>query len=231
MMEQYYKIADLTVLLDSFGRTTQQAKPYLCQPAEPQIVIRSKPITNPRLAHLSESDREYLISGASFYRQLLAFDGMMLHASAVVVDGKAYLFSADPGTGKSTHTQLWLQMFGDRAYILNDDKPALRLRDGVWYAYGTPWSGKHDISANIGVPVAGIAMIERAEENSIALFGGTEAILSILRQVNRPQGAEYRIQLLNLLDKLMTQVAVWRLRCSQALDAAQVAYRAMAGKN
>ena len=49
----------------------------------------------------------------------------MLHSSAVVADGKAYLFTADSGTGKSTHTQLWPRMFGDRAYILNDDKPAL----------------------------------------------------------------------------------------------------------
>lgn len=229
-MEQYYKIAGLTVLMDSFGRTAEQAKPYLCEPAEPEIVIRSRPVTNPRCAHLSESDREYLASGGSFYRQLLHFDGMMLHASAVVVDGKAYLFSADSGTGKSTHTQLWLQKFGDRAYILNDDKPALRLRDGIWYAYGTPWSGKHDISINIGVPVAGIAMVERCEENSIAPFAGTEAILAILRQVNRPYGAAYRAQLLMLLDKLITQVPIWRLRCNMDPEAVEVSYGAMAEK-
>lgn len=229
-MEFYCKIAGLTVLLDSFGRTVEQAKPYLCDPAEPDIVIRSKPVTLPRYAHLSESDREYLASGSSFYRQLLQFDGMMLHASAVVVDGKAYLFSANSGTGKSTHTQLWLRKFGDRAYILNDDKPALRLHDGVWYAYGTPWSGKHDISVNTGVPVAGIAMVERGEENTIAPFAGTEAILSVLRQVNRPKDAAFRAQLLTLLDQLIAQVPVWQLRCNMEPEAAEVSYRAMAGK-
>ena len=171
-----------------------------------------------------------MYSGSCFYHRLLKFDGLMLHASAVVVDGKAYLFSANSGTGKSTHTQLWLRKFGDRAYILNDDKPALRLHDGVWYAYGTPWSGKHDISVNTGVPVAGIAMVERAEENSIVPFGGTEAILSILRQVNRPQGTALREQLLALLDRLITQVPVWRLRCNMEPQAAEVAYAAMAEK-
>ena len=229
-MELYCKIAGLTVLLDSFGRTVEQAQPYACDPEEPDIVICTKPITNPRYANLSESDREYMASGSSFYRQLLTFDGMMLHASAVVVDGKAYLFSADPGTGKSTHTQLWLQKFGDRAYILNDDKPALRLREGVWYAYGTPWSGKHDISANIGVPVAGIAMLERGEENAIAPFAGTEAILSILRQVNRPKDTQCRALLLALLDQLIDSVPVWRLRCNMEPTAVEVSYGALASR-
>lgn len=226
-MELYCKIAGLTVLLDSFGRTVEQAQPYLCDPAEPEIVIRSKPVTNPRYAHLSESDREYLMTGSSFYRQLLQFDGMMLHASAVVVDGKAYLFSAHSGTGKSTHTKLWLQEFGDRAYILNDDKPALRLHDGVWYAYGTPWSGKHDISVNIGVPVAGIAMLERSEGNAIEPFYGTEAILSILAQVNRPKDSAFRAHLLELLDKLIGGVPVWRLQCNMEPEAVKVSYGAM----
>lgn len=229
-MEQYYKIAGLTVLLDSFGRTVEQARPYLCDPEEPDMVICARPITSPRYAHLCESDREYLVSGSSFYRQLLQFDGMMLHASAVVVDGKAYLFSADSGTGKSTHTQLWLQKFGDRAYILNDDKPALRLHDGIWYAYGTPWSGKHDISVNTGVPVAGIAMVERAEENSIVPFGGIEAVLALVRQVNRPKDQAFRARLLELLDRLMADVPVWRLRCNMDAEAVEVSYGAMAGQ-
>ncbi len=227
-MECYCKIAGLTVLLDSFGRTVEQAQPYLCDPAEPQIVVRCKPVTNPRYAHLSESDREYLVSGSSFYRQLLQFDGVMLHASAVVVDGKAYLFSANPGTGKSTHTKLWLEKFGDRAYILNDDKPALRLQDGQWYAHGTPWSGKHDISVNIGVPVAGIAMLQRGEQNAIEPFSGTEAILMVLSQMNRPKDASARQQVLNLLDRLIRDVPVWRLQCNMELAAVDVSYGAMA---
>jgi len=147
-----------------------------------------------------------------------------------VVDGKAYAFTADCGTGKSTHTQLWLNRFGDRAYILNDDKPALRFEDGVWYAYGTPWSGKYDISRNERVPLAGIAVVERGEENEILPFKGIAAIHAILKQVNRPRSAQYRVKLMELLDKLISTVPVWKLRCNMDPQAAEVAYESMCGK-
>lgn len=154
----------------------------------------------------------------------------MLHSSAVVVDGKAYLFSANSGTGKSTHTGLWLQLFGDRAYILNDDKPALRLEDGVWYAYGTPWSGKHDISVDARVPVGGIAMVHRGEENSIRPFYGKDAVLELMRQVNRPKDMQFRMKLLELLDQFFNLVPIWYLECNMDQEAAIVAYEAMSGQ-
>ena len=66
-------------------------------------------------------ESEYYCSAYRFYTQLVDFSGLMLHSSAVIMDGRAYLFSAPSGTGKSTHTQLWLDVFGDRATILNDD--------------------------------------------------------------------------------------------------------------
>lgn len=230
---QCYSVAGLTVAMKSFGRTQEQAKSYLSNESESyDILIESKwgemkEECRKIWGEVSDEDGEYVYTGASFYRQLLNFDGLMLHSSAVVVDGKAYLFSATSGTGKSTHTQLWLKMFGDRAFILNDDKPALRLIDGVWYAFGTPWSGKHDISVNTGVPVAGIAMVERAEENEITPWSGKDAIFAIFTQVNRPRDMEFRVKLLELLDKLMTQVPVWKLRCNMDPDAARVSYQAM----
>ena len=227
-MEQYYKIAGLTVKMDSFGRTVEQAAPYRCEPAEPDVIIRSDwQALQQRQPHLNDEDCEYLTTGGSFYRQLLNFNGMLLHASAVVLDGRAYLFSAPCGTGKSTHTKLWLQVFGEKAYILNDDKPALRLEEGQWYAYGTPWSGKHDISTNIRVPVAGICFLRRAEENTIAPFTGVKAIFALLEQTARPAGADLRQQLMVLLDRLLTQVPVWQMGCTMDPQAAQVSYEAM----
>ena len=230
---EYYKIAGLTVAMDTFGSTLKQAQPYRCEPAEqPDVVIEAmwetyKEKLLEKYPNITADVGEYLYSGAKFYKELLTFDGMMLHSSAVVVDGKAYLFSADPGTGKSTHTKLWLEKFGERAYILNDDKPALRLENGRWMAYGTPWSGKHDISVNTGVPLAGIAMIERGETNEIDPHGGTTALRELLAQINRPKGAEYRVKLLELLDKLITQVPIWKLHCNMTPEAADVAYAAM----
>ena len=227
-MQNYYKIANLIVEMSSFGRTVLQADAYKCIQSFPDIVVRTQAghihVEQP---HLSIEECEYISTGASFYRQLLNFDGLVLHASAVVLDGYAYLFSAKSGTGKSTHTRLWLDSFGDRAFILNDDKPALRLEDGVWYAYGTPWSGKHDISVNARVPVAGICMIRRSEENTIRSLGGSQAIFALLEQTLRPADPVLRAKLMELLDKLLTMVPVWEMGCNMDPEAARISYEAM----
>lgn len=230
MMDDY-KIADLTVRMETFGRTAVQAKPYRLEgAAQPQVVLapdwRALQAQQP---HLSDEDSAYIATAGAFYCSLLGFDGMMLHASAVVVDGRAYLFSAPSGTGKSTHTALWLQQFGSRAYILNDDKPALRLLEGQWYAYGTPWSGKHDLSTNARVPLAGICILHRGQENVIRPMPVRSAIPAILEQTLRPADAQQRLALLELLDRLLTQVPVWELSCNMEPEAARLSYEAMSG--
>lgn len=231
-MEQFYMITGLRVAMDTYGRTLEQAKPYRIEPvSEPDIRISSyRDVIKERTPSISDDDAEYLGTGGSFYKELLKFNGFRLHASTVVVDGKAYLFSAASGTGKSTHTGLWLNLFGQRAYILNDDKPALRLINGIWYAFGTPWSGKHDISVNAGVPVGGICMLERGENNQIEPFYGKDAIFQVFVQTNRPKPAADRIKLLELLDDLITRVQIWKMKCNMDPDAARVSYEAMSGR-
>lgn len=231
-MEQYYRIAGLTVAMNTYGRTEVQAKPYLIEySGEPDIrVISYKDFMKEYSPNLSDDDAEYLGTGGGFYKELLKYDGFRLHASAVVYDGKAYLFSADSGTGKSTHTGLWLKMFGEKAYILNDDKPALRLIEGLWYAYGTPWSGKHDISVNTGVPVAGICMLSRGAVNEISPYHGKNAIFDLFVQANHPQDASSRMKLLELMDNLFSRVPIWKMKCNMDIEAAALSYSTMSGK-
>lgn len=230
-MEQFYKIADLTVAMDTFGRTLKQAEPYLTETVDKADIYIQSDTENVAKKNpgMGKSHVEYLASGASFYHQLLSHEGMLLHSSAVVVDGKAYLFTAPRKTGKSTHVQLWLQQFGDRAQILNDDKPALRRVDGVWYAYGTPWSGKAGKNTNMRVPIAGIAVVERGEQNEIAPYGGPEAIRFMMEQTVRPTDPVLMMGLLRQLDALLTAVPVWKLKCNMDPEAALVAYEAMSG--
>lgn len=230
-MKNYYKIAGLTVEMDSFGRTVEQAKPYLCEAAEPDIVISTDwQAFQQRHPEFDDSDSEYLESAKSFYYQLLRYDGMMLHASAVVVDGYAYLFSANSGTGKSTHTGLWQKVFGDRAYILNDDKPAIRPEDGRWYAYGTPWSGKYDISVDARVPLAGICFLHQAEENTIVPYTSPKVIFSLYEQTARPPASKARARIMELIDRLIKQVPIWKMGCNMDPQAALVSYEAMSAK-
>lgn len=228
-MKRMYKIAGLIVAMDSFGRTQNQAMPYLCDENEIEEIYVTSNITAVQKKHpeISDDDAEYLSTGWDFYCQLLNYDGLMLHSSAVVVDGKAYLFSANPGTGKSTHTNLWLKYFGERAFILNDDKPALRMIDGKWYAFGTPWSGKYDISVNTGVELAGISVLERGEINEIVPYSGTRAIFDVYSQVNRPKDFESREKLMTLIGRLINDIPVWKLKCNIDMEAAEIAYKAM----
>ena len=229
-----YKITGLTVEMDTFGRTLVQAEPYRSHEQGPaDIVIRSDwRSLQARQPHLDDESCEYMMTGDSFYRQLLSFNGMLLHASAVVMDGRAYLFSAPCGTGKSTHTALWCRVFGpDRARILNDDKPAIRLEDGQFYAYGTPWSGKTDQNLNLRVPVAGICLLGRGQENQIVPYTGAPAIYDILSQTIRPKDHTLIGNLLTLLDKLLRCVPVWKLQCNMDPEAAIISYSAMSGQD
>ena len=231
-MTKYYNITGLTVAMDSFGRTAKQAEQYLTEPAKPDLIVSSDwQNLKQSQPHLSKDDCEYISTGVSFYNQLLNFDGMLLHASAVMLDDWAYLFSAPSGTGKSTHTTLWRKVFGeDRALILNDDKPALRFENGRFYAYGTPWSGKTDMNINRRVPLAGICMLGRGERNEIEPFTGADAVHALLEQTIRPKNAAKTVKLLELVDKLFAQVPVWKMKCNMDPEAARVSYEAMSAK-
>ena len=233
-MKQYYRVADLIVEMDTFGRTLKQAEPYLI-PEEKESDIRIFSVWDDLREiqpQLSDDDCEYLTTGASFYYQLANFDGLLLHSSAVIMDGKAYLFSAPCGTGKSTHTSLWIKAFGeDRVQLLNDDKPALRCIDGKWYAYGTPWSGKYDKNVNARAPLAGLCVLRRGEVNKIEPYGGFSAVHALLEQTTRLKTPDYMEKMLELLDKLITAVPVWRMECNMELDAARLSHRVMSGES
>ena len=98
---------------------------------------------------------------------LLAYDILVFHGSAVAVDGVGYLFTAKSGTGKSTHTALWQTYFGERAVMINDDKPLLAVTAQGVTVSGTPWNGKHFRGTNMSAPLRAICILERAEENRI----------------------------------------------------------------
>ena len=176
---------------------------------------------------LTVDECEYLITGANFYNCLVDFDGLMVHASAVIYKGGAYLFSADSGTGKSTHTQLWLKAFGDEAKILNDDKPAVRIFDDGVYAYGTPWSGKTDFSVNEKALLKGICFIHRSENNSIKRVQGGEILTELMKQTLRPIDKDKVQRFLKNVDLLLERVPVYKMGCNMDVEAAHVAYNAM----
>lgn len=228
-----YRIADLLVNMDTWGRTLQQAACFAVEDvaeADINISFDAKKI-QPYFPQFSLNDCEYMESGRKFYTQLLRYDGLMLHASAVVMDGKAYLFSAPSGTGKSTHTRLWRRVFGeDRVILLNDDKPAIREQDGCFYAYGTPWNGKSTESCNLRAPIGGICFLKRGEENRITRMSPAQAVFQILEQTVRTKDFQLRQQLLSTLDRLVNQVSVYQLECNMEPEAALLSHSVMSGE-
>lgn len=115
----------------------------------------------------------------AFSQVILLRKGVSIHASSVVLDDRAFLFLGKSGTGKSTHSALWLKNFPD-ASLLNDDNPAVRIEDGVPVVYGTPWSGKTPCYKNERYRLAGIARLNQADYNRFTYRQDTEAFLTIL---------------------------------------------------
>ena len=192
------------------------------------IVIRTEDFRPDAWKGLTGDDYVYCESGSLFHRKILKHGGMMLHSSAVVVDDRAYLFSAPSGTGKSTHTRLWQQIFGDKAQVINDDKPALRCIDGIWYAYGTPWCGKDGINVNRKVPLAGICFLKQAPHNRIRRLTSAEAVQNIIWQtMRRFRLAENLDRMLNQVDSLVRTVPVFELENLPELEAARLSYETM----
>ena len=105
--------------------------------------------------------------------KLVAYGALLMHGSALCMDGNAYIFTAKSGTGKSTHARLWREAFGDRVWMINDDKPMIRVDE--MRVYGTPWDGKHHLSRNASAPLKAIVKLERAEENRVAPLAKADA--------------------------------------------------------
>ena len=224
------QIADLLVKIPDSEGLALRVREYLANKNAPaDIIIREELYKTEYWKNLSNEMAIYLESGFQFYTQLLKFNGMMLHASAVELDGKAYLFSGPSGMGKSTHTRLWQTVFGsDRARVFNDDKPALRRLEDGWFAYGTPWCGKDGININMKVPLAGICFLKRGEENMIRRLTPIEAtsrvIAQTLRRFNKPENLD---RMIGLVDRLVSEIPIFELYNKPEPEAALLSYETM----
>lgn len=158
---------------------------------------------------------------------LLSCDTLLFHGSVIAVDGIGYLFTAKSGTGKSTHTRLWREYFGERAVMVNDDKPLLRITDSGVTAYGTPWDGKHRLSTNTAVPLKDICILTRDTTNHIEQAEPHAVYPLIVQQTNRSLSSDGMKQTLSLIDRMLNVVPVYRLGCNMDIEAARVAYEGM----
>lgn len=152
---------------------------------------------------------------------------LLMHGAVVAVDGQSYLFTARSGTGKSTHAALWMDRFGDRAMMVNGDKPYLKITDGQVFAYGTPWNGKEHLGANIHLPLKAICILERDSVNHIKRIGSVEAFPMLVQQTYRPEDADLAASSLSVLGDIAARIPLYRLGCNMDPDAARVSFEGM----
>ena len=240
-MEQDYLIADRTIRISSIhNRVHELCRDYRCDRVDDvdiNVVTSQEDIdfelnrpsrTPSPLSH--DAYLEELAVYRAISERMPSFDTVLVHGSCVAVDGAAYLFCAPSGTGKSTHTFLWRKMLGERALMVNDDKPLIRIKDGAALAYGTPWNGKHHLSTNIAVPLRSICILGRSDSNHIEPLERDDAWTTIMRQVYRPSDPAATAATLTLVNQLVDSVDLWRLSCNKEEEAAELSYAAMSGK-
>lgn len=236
------KIAGHTAkVISLFESTPQYFKPYLTQdPPEFSVTVCREHICFEQADLLEEAHRDgfrprvftdpFLERAAIqrvFAEFLFSHDTLLFHGSAIAVDGEGYLFTAHSGTGKSTHTRLWMRSFGERAVMVNDDKPFLQLAgDKVWL-WGSPWSGKHGLDTNIRVPLKGICVLERGTENRIGRISPKDALPMLQKQAYQPLEADKETPFLQLVNRLSKGIPLYKMACTKDPEAAQVAYEAM----
>lgn len=157
--------------------------------------------------------------GELFRYFILKNSGIVLHSSCIKYKTSGIAFSAPSGTGKSTHTGLWKKYFPDDVTILNDDSPAIKFDGFVPTVYGTPWSGKTEININKGAPLEAIVFIEQSPTNEIRKISSDEAIFLILQEVTRPAFPEFMDLTLKAVEKLVTQIPAFILKCNISEEA------------
>jgi hypothetical protein len=237
-MEIAGQVACVTCLFDS---TPAYFRSYLTE-KEPDfsITVRPSDLEFEQADALEEALREGFrprvftdpfLERAAIQRQFAEYlfdhDTLLFHGSVIAVDGMGYLFAAKSGTGKSTHTRLWREHFGNRAVMVNDDKPFLKIRsDGVWVC-GSPWSGKHGLDTNITVPLKSICILERGPENRIRPMEAKDAMPRLLHEGYCPVNPDKQDAFHAMVNRLADSVPLWHMECNKNPDAAVTAYDTM----
>ncbi|MBO5889731.1 MAG: hypothetical protein J6Q58_06310 [Clostridia bacterium] len=230
-MKNIYRIADFNILIEyKYNYTFKVLEEYLVEGnVTPDIEIS---VTEKELeVELEKSEIKILdvVENSCILRKLAnlfieKYSAVLFHASAIAYNGNAYLFTAPSGTGKSTHTGLLKELLGDKLTYINDDKPFIKLVDGKFYVYGSPWSGKHRLNSNVCVPLKAVIKLERSNTNSVNKLDTVSALTCLLEQAYRYDNEIGASNLLDFINKMLNSVVFYNLKCNKDISAAQVSF-------
>jgi hypothetical protein len=151
----------------------------------------------------------------------------MIHASVIAFEGKGYVFLGKSGTGKSTHSRLWLENI-EGTWLLNDDNPVIRVEGDNVNIYGTPWSGKTPCYKNEGLPLNAIVRLSQAPHNVIKKHPMLQAYASLMPACSCMRWDRRSTDALHkTVEKVISKVACWHLDCLPDEDAARTCHSAV----
>ena len=195
------------------------------------------------VVEITKSDIEYELSlhpdQPEFYLENLAilrkimdvlvvkYNAMLFHGSSILYNGKAYVFTAPSGTGKSTHTRLLKELLGDGVEYINDDKPIIRVVDNKVYVYGSPWNGKHHLGGNVVAPLKAICLVNRGDVNSIERVSPSKALTVLFEQSMGFSNVETAESVLDVLTEIVNKATFYKLYCNVSVDAAKCSFEGM----
>ena len=237
MDERHFRVllAGHVIAVDSmYAEVHSLCKNYLCSlKPEIRIAIEEADIAYER----QKTDKDPSAYADSYletlavYRKtcdaLLPFDTFLMHGAVVAIRKTAYMFTAESGTGKTTHIRKWLDRLED-AYIVNGDKPLIKMTDTEAIACGSPWCGKEQMETNTMVPLKAIVFMERGDNNVINEVSYDQIFINLLKQTYQPNDAESMKKTLHLLLQLRKKVRFFRFVFNNMKpDAFDVAYQAL----
>ena len=155
---------------------------------------------------------------------------LLVHASVIAYEGKGYMFLGRSGTGKSTHSSLWLKHI-EGTELLNDDNPVIRIVDGKAVIFGSPWSGKTPCYKNLQLPLGGFVKLSQAPYNKITRLSAIHAYAALLPSCSCMRWEPAATTALhNTVEKVISSVAAWGLECLPDEDAALTCHNAIVVK-
>jgi len=156
---------------------------------------------------------------------------LQTHGVAIEFEGKAYIFAAPSGTGKSTRAFLWQKYLGsDKVCVINGDKPILWFKDDTVLACGSPWAGKEGLQKNVCVPIGGLCLLRRSHENKIQRATQKEFLDFYLSQIQLPKAARTIMDSFSLIEELFSKVPAFLLENDLSEQGVKVAFETLTGK-
>lgn len=170
---------------------------------------------------------EEMIVHRKFVESMLCFDAFLIHGVAIAIDRQGCLFVAKSGTGKTTHAMCWMRNNRD-VYVVNGDKPLIRVVNDEVFVCGTPWCGKENLSTNVMVKLKAIIVMERDTKNVIEIMPNKRVFQTVLSYVYCPDDIEKKKGTMQLLNNVLRTTPVYHFRFNNfAEDAYSVAYEAL----